>query len=55
MSLAVPRVPSVGVTAWPIEEDTLAVVSTAGAEGLVDKLGSMEVIAEAIGRLLRYE
>ena len=53
MSLAVPRVPSLGVTAWPIGEDTLAVVSRVGAEGLVDKLGSMEVIAEAIKRLLR--
>jgi DNA-binding NarL/FixJ family response regulator len=53
MSSAVPRVPSLGVTAWPIKEDTLAVVSRAGAEGLVDKLGSMEVIAEAIERLLR--
>jgi DNA-binding NarL/FixJ family response regulator len=52
MSLAVPRVPSLALTAWPIEEDTLAVVCRAGAEGLVDKLGSLEVIAEAIKRLL---
>jgi DNA-binding NtrC family response regulator len=45
MSLAVPRVPSFGITAWPMGEGTLAVVSIAGAEGLVDKLGSMEVIS----------
>jgi DNA-binding NarL/FixJ family response regulator len=55
MSSAEPRVPSLGVTAWPVREDTLAMVSRAGAEGLVDKLGSMEVIAEAIERLLRDE
>ena len=55
MSLAVPRVPSLGITAWPMGEDTHAVVSRAGAEGLVDKLGSMEVIAESINRLLRDE
>ena len=52
MSAAVPRVPSLGITAWPIEEDTHALVSRAGAEGLVDKLGSIEVIAEAVKRLL---
>jgi hypothetical protein len=48
----VPRVPSLAVTAMPIEEDGLGVVSEAGAVGLVDKLGSLEVIAEAIKRLL---
>jgi DNA-binding NarL/FixJ family response regulator len=52
MSSAVPRVPSLAVTAMPIEEDGLGVVSEAGAVGLVDKLGSLEVIAEAIKRLL---
>jgi CheY-like chemotaxis protein len=51
MSAAVPRVPSLAVTATLIEEDTLALVSKAGAVGLVDKLGSLWVIAEAIKRL----
>ena len=51
MSAAVPRVPSLAVTATLIEEDTLTLVSKAGAVGLVDKLGSLEVIAEAIKRL----
>ena len=50
MSAAVPRVPSLAVTAL-IEEDTLALVSEAGAVWLVDKLGSLKVIAEAIKRL----
>ena len=50
MSAAVPRVPSLALTAH-IEEDRLALVSEAGAVGLVDKLGSLEVIAEAIKRL----
>ena len=52
MSAFVPRVPSLGVTAELIEEGRLAQVSAAGAVGLVDKLGSLEVIAEAIKRLL---
>jgi hypothetical protein len=51
MSAAVPRVPSLAVTATLIEEDTLALVSKAGAVGLVDKLGSLWMIAEAIKRL----
>ena len=51
MSSAVPRVPSLGVTAH-IHRDRSAVVSRAGAVGLVDKLGSMEEIAQAIERLL---
>jgi DNA-binding NarL/FixJ family response regulator len=51
MSAAVPRVASLAVTATLIEEDTLTLVSKAGAVGLVDKLGSLEVIAEAIKRL----
>ena len=51
MSAAVPRVPSLAVTATLIEEDTLALVTKAGAVGLVDKLGSLWVIAEAIKRL----
>jgi two-component system KDP operon response regulator KdpE len=51
MSAAVPRVPSLAVTATLMEEDTLALVSKAGAVGLVDKLGSLWEIAEAIKRL----
>ena len=51
MSAAVPRVPSLAVTATLIEEDTLALVTKAGAVGLVDKLDSLWVIAEAIKRL----
>lgn len=51
MSTAVPRVPSLAVTATLIEEDKLALVSKAGAVGLVDKLDSLWVIAEAIKRL----
>ena len=51
MSAAVPRVPSLAVTAMLIEEDTLALVTKAGAVGLVDKLDSLWVIAEAIKRL----
>ena len=50
ISAAVPRVPSLAVTAL-IEEDTLALVSEGGAVGLVDKLGSLELIAEAKRRL----
>ena len=50
ISAAVPRVPSLAVTAL-IEEETLALVSEGGAVGLVDKLGSLELIAEAIKRL----
>jgi hypothetical protein len=46
----VPRVPSLAVTAL-MEEETLALVSEGGAVGLVDKLGSLEPIAEAIKRL----
>jgi DNA-binding NarL/FixJ family response regulator len=53
MSSAVPRVPSLAVTAH-VHGDRSAVVSEAGAVGLVDKLGSLEVIAGAIERLL-YE
>jgi hypothetical protein len=34
-----------------VEEETLALVSEGGAVGLVDKLGSLELIAEAIRRL----
>lgn len=51
MSAAVPRVPSLAVTATLIEEDTVALVIKAGAVGLVDKLDSLWVIAEAIKRL----
>jgi DNA-binding NarL/FixJ family response regulator len=50
MSAAVPRMPSLAVTAL-MEEETLALVSEGGAVGLVDKLGSLELIAEAIKRL----
>ena len=53
MSSAVPRVPSLAVTAH-IHRDRSAEVRRAGAEGLVDKLGSLEEIAGAIERLL-YE
>lgn len=53
MSSAVPRVPSVALTAH-VDRDRSAEVRRAGAEGLVDKLGSMEEIAGAIERLL-YE
>jgi two-component system, NarL family, response regulator DevR len=49
MSAAVPRVQSLAVTAL-MEEETLALVSEGGAVGLVDKLGSLELIAEAIKR-----
>ena len=51
MSATVPKVPSLAVTATLMEEDTLALVSKAGAVGLVDKLGSLWEIAEAIKRL----
>jgi CheY-like chemotaxis protein len=51
MSAAVPRVPSLAVTATLIEGDTLALVTEAGAVGLIDKLDSLWVIAEAIKRL----
>ncbi len=51
MSAAVPRVPSLAVTATLMEEDALALVSKAGAVGLVDKLGSLWEIGEAIKRL----
>jgi DNA-binding NarL/FixJ family response regulator len=50
MSAVVPRVPSLAVTAL-VEEETLARVSEGGAAGLVDKLGSLELIVEAIKRL----
>ena len=53
MSSAVPRVPSLAVTAH-IHRDRSVLVSEAGAVGLVDKLDSMEEIAQAIERLL-YE